>query len=255
MCVKMGGAPWSVRVPPTVDAMTVGFDIAKDSNNTSVRYSCMVATKDLRENTSFFSAVSRISGSDCSRENALNLLKAINAYKQEHNRLPKYIFIYRGGVGDGDLAFVRDTELAVINEAVNKHCNNEPPQMVFIVVNKRINTRFWQRSGERVTNPEAGTVIDNDITLPERYEFFLVSQKCGQGTISPTNYNVLFDNTDLKPDNIQSWTYIQTHLYFNWYGTTQIPSVLQYANKLGFLVANYMHRVPNESLCERLFFL
>lgn len=234
--------------------MTIGFDIAKDANNKSVSYGCMVATMDLKQSMSFFSAVSRVEN-DCSKEIALNILKAISAYADRHEVLPSYIFIYRGGVGDGDLAYVRDIELAQINNALNKRYDNNPPKIVYMVVSKHINTRFWTKSRDMFTNPQPGTVVDNGITLQERYEFFLVSQKCGQGTVSPTNYNILYDTSEMNVERIQQWTFIHTHLYYNWYGTTRIPAVLQYANKLGFLVSNYMHRAPQASLCDRLFFL
>lgn len=255
MCVKLGGAPWRGRCP-LKNAMTIGFDVAKDSANRNVGYGCLVATMDLKEGPNFFSAVSRIEGSDCTNELVMNVIKALNEYEGKHEQLPSYIFLYRGGVSDGELAYVRDIELAQLNNAIAKRYKDAPPKLAYIVVTKRVNTRFWQRSnGNGVSNPDPGTVIDNTVTLRERYEFFLLSQKSGQGTASPTNYNIIYDTTELTPIKIQTWTFIHTHLYYNWCGTTRIPAVLQYANKLGFLISNYMHRVPQVSLSDRLFFL
>jgi len=43
------------------------------------------------------------------------------------------------------------------------------PKFSFIVVTKKINTRiFAPQSQGRVQNPEAGTIVDDIITLPER---------------------------------------------------------------------------------------
>jgi hypothetical protein len=43
------------------------------------------------------------------------------------------------------------------------------PKFSFIVVTKKINTRiFAQHSNGRIDNPDAGTVVDDIITLPER---------------------------------------------------------------------------------------
>lgn len=209
------------------------------------------------QTTSFFSAVSRIEGFECSTELVINVTKALNAYEEKHQTLPSIIFFYRGGVSEGDILYVRDVELNHIKTTLEKRYKAQDMElrMIYIIVSKHINTRFFLRENHNVRNPEPGTVIDNTITLKERYEFFLVSQKCNQGTISPTNYNILFDTTGLTPEKIQAWTYIQTHAYYNWYGTTRIPAVLQYANKLGFLVSNYMHRVPNASLNGKLYFL
>lgn len=49
-----------------------------------------------------------------------------------------------------------------------------------------------------------------------RYDFFLVSQSVRQGTVTPTHYNIIYDNTGLKPDHMQRLTYKLCHLYYNW---------------------------------------
>ena len=53
------------------------------------------------------------------------------------------------------------------------------------------------------SNPPSGTVVDDVVTLPERYDFFLVSQSVRQGTVNPTSYNVIKDTSGLKPDHLQ----------------------------------------------------
>ena len=57
------------------------------------------------------------------------------------------------------------------------------------------------------TNPPSGTVVDDVVTLPERYDFFLVSQSVRQGTVNPTSYNVIIDGSGLQPEHIQKLTY------------------------------------------------
>ena len=54
--------------------------------------------------------------------------------------------------------------------------NFKPPVLTFIVVSKRISARFFQPVQNRVQNPPSGTVVDDVVTLPERYDFFLISQ-------------------------------------------------------------------------------
>ena len=86
---------------------------------------------------------------------------------------------------------------------------------------KRINTRIFQLGGKVPDNPAPGTVLDHtvggiiagfiiiahmcnsQVTKRDWYDFFLVSQHVGQGTVSPTHYIVVHDNTGLKPDIIQ----------------------------------------------------
>ena len=91
----------------------------------------------------------------------------------------------------------------------------------FVVVQKRINTRIFQLGGKAPENPAPGTVLDHtvgnsldvyhdhdtnpvlQVTKRDWYDCFLVSQHVGQGTVSPTHYIVVHDNTGLKPDIIQ----------------------------------------------------
>ena len=66
-----------------------------------------------------------------------------------------------------------------------------------------------------MANPQPGTVVDSDIVHPTWYDFFLVSQSVKQGTVTPSHYHVIADNTGLTPDQMQVLTYKLCHLYFN----------------------------------------
>lgn len=237
--------------------MTVGFHLAKDTANKNVSYACLVATTGSNNEIGYFSAVSRIDGTDCSRELMINLEKALKFYESKNESLPTRIFFYRDGVSEGQIENVVNFELNHLTQTLTRRYEEKSMElkMAYILVGKKINTRFFRCNGPAITNPSPGTVIDSTVTLEERYDFYLVSQKCNQGTVAPTNYHVIYDTTGLPPERIQAWTFIQTHAYYNWYGTTRIPAILQYANKLGFLVSNYLHRVPHENLCDKLYFL
>lgn len=54
------------------------------------------------------------------------------------------------------------------------------------------------------------------LSCPSRYDFFIVSQAVRSGSVSPTHYNVIYDNSGLKPDHIQRLTYKLCHIYYNW---------------------------------------
>jgi aubergine-like protein len=56
-----------------------------------------------------------------------------------------------------------------------------------VVVQKRINARIFSRINNVLSNPAPGTVVDHTITRKMAYDFFLVSQKVGQGTVTPTH--------------------------------------------------------------------
>lgn len=86
-------------------------------------------------------------------------------------------------------------------------------QLTFIVVKKRINTRFFVN--EASTNPPPGTVVDQVVTREEWYDFYIVSQTSQDGTVTPTHYNVIYDTKGLYPDQVQCLTYKLCHMYYN----------------------------------------
>jgi len=106
-----------------------------------------------------------------------------------------------------------------------------------------------------MSNPAPGTVVDTGCVNPDWYDFFLVSQSVKQGTVTPTHYHVIVDNTGLQPDHMQMLTYKLCHLYYNWPGTIRVPAPCQYAHKIAFLVGQSLHKDPDVSLRNRLYYL
>lgn len=147
--------------------MTIGFDVSKDSQNKNQSYGCLVATMDLKSDFSFFATVSTYSSSETlSNEFSISVKKAIIAYREKYDSLPKKIIIYRGGVGDGDIRYVKDMEVKNLQEKLKSMYDGAKQQLelAFMIVTKKVNTRIF--NGDR--NPDCGTVVDDVITLAER---------------------------------------------------------------------------------------
>ena len=66
---------------------------------------------------------------------------------------------------------------------------------------------FTNPRGGQPDNPPPGTLIDDVVTLPERHDFFLISQSVRQGTVNPTSYNIIYNESGLSPDILQRLTY------------------------------------------------
>lgn len=176
MNCKLGGLPWMPHIP-IGGVMTVGFDIAKDSS-CQKRYCCLVATMDLKaptrevedskKQTRFFSKVEEINGPDCSLQLTSSMTLALGEYLEEHKVLPDRIIFYRGGTGEGDLPYVKETEVIILEKRLREYYaeKQQDLKLVFIVVTKKINTRFFLVNSDRHIDP--GTVVDNTITLDER---------------------------------------------------------------------------------------
>lgn len=255
MNCKLAGSPWMVELPIS-GLMTVGFDVCHSAREPSRSYGALVATMDIRKSSRFFSSVTvHNKGQELSNEIAADMTKALRQYRETHGTLPARICFFRDGVGEGQLHQVFETEVVILKKRLDEiYAQANVPggcKLVFIVVSKRINTRLFING----QNPPPGTVVDDVITLPERYDFFLVSQSVRQGTVSPTSYHIIHDSLGLDADKLQMLTYKMCHMYYNWSGTTRVPALCQYAHKLAFLVAQYLHQSPSALLEKQLYFL
>uniref|UniRef100_A0A182SST8 Piwi n=1 Tax=Anopheles maculatus TaxID=74869 RepID=A0A182SST8_9DIPT len=255
---KLGGIPWMVKNPLST-AMIVGIDVCHDTADKSKSYGAMVATMYAPKQVEpkYFSTIERHPrGEELSNFIGSGISKALHSYQTSFGagNLPRRIIVYRDGVGEGQLRGVVDFEVKKIKQQlaqVYANVKEFKPQLSVIVVNKRINTRLFMAD----RNPPPGTIVDDIITLPERTDFYLISQTVRQGTVSPTAYNVVYDEGGLNIDQLQVYTSKQTHLYYNWCGTIAVPAVCQYAHKLAFMTAQYLHSQPNQRLENQLYYL
>uniref|UniRef100_A0A1B6DVK7 Piwi domain-containing protein n=1 Tax=Clastoptera arizonana TaxID=38151 RepID=A0A1B6DVK7_9HEMI len=246
---KLGGAPWSVEVP-LKGLMVVGFDVSHDARDKGKSFGAMVASMDEHYSRYYSTVTPHTNGEEMSNELSLNIVKAARKFQMRNGTLPSRILIYRDGVGEGQIPFVYEHELEFIKKELN-HLYGQVPKLCYIIVTKRINTRIFYNED----NPPPGTVVDDCITSPEKYDFFLVSQSVRQGTVAPTGYNIIYDSMGINPDKIQRLSYKMTHLYYNWSGTVRVPAPCQYAHKLAFLVGQNLHRSPNTAFDDLLYFL
>lgn len=214
----------------------------------------MVASLDPNFGRYFSAVSSHSSGEELSNDFSVNLCKALEEFKKfsQSKTYPKKIIIYRDGVGDGQLNYILEHEVKQIREKLAFFYQSaDDVPLTFIIVTKRINTRFFARD----RNPPPGTVVDDVVTDPNKYDFFIVSQHVGQGTVSPTAYNVIYDRAGLDADKLHRLSYKLCHMYYNWSGTVRVPAPCQYAHKLAFLVSQSIHQPPDPMLQNVLYFL
>lgn len=88
-----------------------------------------------------------------------------------------------------------------------------------------------------------------------RYDFFIISQCVREGTVAPTNYNVIYDTSGLLPEHMQQLTYKLCLMYYNSAASVRVPAPCQYAHKLAFLASQCLQRDANPSLNTVLYYL
>jgi len=232
--------------------MVIGYDTYHDSVQKNKSVGALVASINGTFTKFVSTAEFHSSPTEMTDRMCPMVLKALRRYNEQNTIVPERVIMYRDGVGDGQIPYVLEHEVANIEKCF-KECGMEGVKFTYVIVSKRINTRFF-RNGGKASNPPSGTIVDDVVTLPERYDFFLVSQSVRQGTVNPTSYNVIKDTSGLKPQHLQALTYKLTHLYYNWPGTVRVPAVCQYAHKLALLVGDSLHKMPAEDKMDNLLY-
>ena len=253
MACKLGGEPWTVPIP-VKGLMVIGYDTWHDASQKGRSVGGVVATINPLLSRYVSYTTFHNNNEECIDKIAICVQKALKEYEKVNGCFPERVVVYRDGVGDGQIAQVKDMEVVKIKEAFKFY--KIDPKFTYVIVSKRINQRFYKvEPNGNAVNPPSGSIFDDVVTLPERYDFYLVSQSVRQGTVNPTSYNIIED-TSLWPVNIiQLLTYKLTHLYYNWPGTVRVPMVCQYAHKLAYLVGESVHKQPAEAMETLLYYL
>lgn len=249
---KVGGEPWYVNLP-LQGAMFCGYDTYHDTANRGRSFGAFVASVNNTYSKWFSRADSHDIKEELTAQIATNMRAALKRYHDINKAYPTRIFLYRDGVGDGDLNHVFTVELEKVLKEIKQ--TSKDIKLTMIIVNKRIGARFYMRTNQGFGNLPPGSCVDTGVTRKERFDFYLVSQHTGQGTVTPTYYNIIHDESGFGPSIHQAMAYKLTMLYYNWTGTVRVPAPCQYAHKLALLCGEHLHQVPNTTLDDRLHFL
>lgn len=256
---KLGGELWATNIPMN-NAMIIGIDTYHDpTSRAGFSFTGFVASMN-RANTQFFSTSRKEDrGQEFSSSLQNMMTAALKMYQEKNNMLPDRIIIFRDGVSEGQFAVVKQYEIEQFEAAFEHLEGGYKPEMITVVVQKRIRTRMFYSEGDghrgKIMNAPPGTVLDHTVTSDTLYDFYLVSQHVGKGTVTPSHYVVVHNTTTLKPDHIQKLAYKLTHMYWNWPGTVRVPSVCLYAHKIAYMHGQHLHRPAAAVLQDRLFYL
>lgn len=89
---------------------------------------------------------------------------------------------------------------------VKTKTKNYDPEVNVILVNKKINSRFFsmgkrdsrqQKFIPNLFNPDSGSVIIEPMSDNDAYDFHLASQLVTQGTCTPTQFKIAYDTTSM----------------------------------------------------------
>jgi aubergine-like protein len=114
---KLGGQPWTVMIP-LKKLMVVGFDVYHCGKRRGASVGAMVATfyeEAHSKDPLYYSSVNFHNSKDELSSNlCTDISKCLKFFHGKTTILPDRIIMYRDGVGEGQLSYVYDTEIAQI---------------------------------------------------------------------------------------------------------------------------------------------
>lgn len=157
---------------------------------------------------------------------------AKNYYQLNNKKVPTTIILYREGLSDVQTkdqlprSEIPALEGMVEKIAIKTKTNNYRPEIMIVVVSKKINTRYFSMENEqannpnkfipRVFNPDSGSAVMEDLSIDNGYDFHLAAQKVTQGTCTPTWFKVAYNTTKMPAEALMSFTFEQCFNYYNW---------------------------------------
>lgn len=186
MAAKCGWRPWLVEAPRGLDTKEVTMMIGADVYHKSGRESVAAVIGTTNSTFSSYVSTSRVQqrrGIEIMANIADMVLECVERFVKINKRVPTTIIFYRDGVGKGQYELVQENEVERIREGLLLTFGEDKcPKLDFILVNKRINNRFYQdKQGFNskalvASNPDSGTIVLENCTSDTHLDFFMVAQ-------------------------------------------------------------------------------
>ncbi|KAI9193484.1 Piwi domain-containing protein [Polychytrium aggregatum] len=244
VAIKLGGKVNKVRqMPPLMSRPTLilGIDVSHPPPGSAAPSIVALVAGIDPESTRFVPFVKlQLSRSEGVLELKAMVIEALKAFRKNNliNGIPispEKIIVYRDGVSSGQFENILDLEVAAIQDACHE-LNLNNIGVTFIICQKRHHVRFFPQDngpgGDRTGNCSPGTLIEDTITHPFEYDFFLQSHAGLLGTSRPTHYHVIYDDNKIRPDDLQALTYNLTYLSGRATRSLSIASPVYFAHHL-----------------------
>ncbi|KAI9140301.1 Piwi domain-containing protein [Paraphysoderma sedebokerense] len=195
-----------------------GADVSHPSPSEKGKPSISALVASMNREASLYSPAIRVqsSRSEIIEDLADMAIELLKKFYRTTRVQPQQILVYRDGVADGQFQSVRLSEIPALKAACHRLSPNYNPTITFVVVQKRHHARFFAadpRDADRSGNLRSGLVVDDTITHPTEFDFFLQSHSGLIGTCRSAHYHVLHDENKFNADSLQSLTFNLCHLF------------------------------------------
>lgn len=179
------------------------------------------------------------------------LVPLFSNFCRSANGCPQHIYYFRDGVSEGQFAHVLDQEVTHMKEALleayedpGRKATIQAIKWTVVVCTKRHHIRFFPSdsvAGDKNGNPLPGVLVEQDITHPFEYDFYLNSHAAIQGTSRPVHYQVIRDERGVPPHVFQTMVYHHCYQYMR--STTPVSLRKSHEKQLLFSSSN-MKQTP-----------
>lgn len=221
-------------VPTMVLGIDVCYPMHTDSNFTEAICS-LVGSVD--KTMSRFSSVTSLQSPDkiCIEKLTSMIVYILKSFQIYNNGLlPSRLILYRNGISETQIDKISKIEIQFIKDAFEEIRPGYCPPLTFAVVQRHHHVRLFTQGLREYNNIPAGTVIDKDITQPEKFDFYLCSHAGLQGTSRPSYYQILLNENSFDADTLQEFTYYLCYTYSRCTRSISVAPPVYYAS----LVAN-----------------
>ena len=179
--------------------------------------------------------------------------------KNNKNTLPETVIIYREGMYN-DLSndkFVKNEIIEIEKFFKGNYRENYKPKLTVFNVNKRINLKFFEKlEKDSYKSVPIGTCIDDEVTTPDLFEFYLQCMEYEKGVSIPVQYLCLYNNNeDLTMTDFEEITFNQSYYRWNSSGPTRIPVALANAEEMNRYHSKYLTHDVLNSLKDSPYFI
>lgn len=165
--------------------------------------------------------------------------EVVQSYKTKKSKLPSNIVIMRDGVSEGQFDMVSEYEIKQIKQALYpmyQTTQSPQPTISCMIVQKRHKVRFMRkqavqtRKGTNDYNIQAGTVVDDVVTYPNEFNFYMAPHKAIQGTSRPPHITLVLDEIRFSQDEAQELVHALSYLSPRCTKSTSIPTPVNLAD-------------------------
>ena len=118
-------------------------------------------------------------------------------YIKVNNEGPREIILIKNGSTKYDNSMKINVEVEEIKTVLKSSKDTMNSKLMYVLLDKDTNQKFFSQRGNDVVNPSSGLLV-NSHAVSQDFEFYLVAQQCNRGTVKPTFYKVVYNNSSME---------------------------------------------------------